>query len=109
MRSLVILHVLLVLVACGGDDANDIDAGIDAGTDASIDSCDDCAPGETCVQWFDGNCITSGPHCVTTSLECPSNTCTADCEQELCAEPYGCKSAPSCGGEVSGAFTCYGP
>jgi hypothetical protein len=29
----------------------------DAGPDAAIDSCDDCASGETCVQWFDGVCI----------------------------------------------------
>src|SRR5690349_1577613 len=73
-------------------------------------ACPTCGPGEICVQRFDGTCRTGGPECIATTLACPADSCSDECEAALCGgAPYQCDYRTPCGGEAAGAFTCYGP
>lgn len=106
MRSLAAAVVVLV-VACGDDGGSTLPDGASA-IDAEADPCDACGAGELCVQRFDGTC-TMESSCITTTLACAPNTCSAACEEALCPTPYQCQNRPPCGTESARAFTCYGP
>ncbi len=71
--------------------------------------CAACATGTTCVQRFDGQCKSTGVSCVSTSLVCATDSCSADCETVLCGAPYQCQHRSPCGTEAAGSFACYGP
>lgn len=72
-------------------------------------SCADCAPGEICVERFDGTCGETYPQCVPKTVDCPQNECTPDCQAAYCGAPYQCEDRAPCGSEDPLAFTCYGP
>lgn len=72
--------------------------------------CGGCAAGEICVQSFDGTCTGPWFQCVANPLGCTPGTCTAECSRSLCPQepPHSC-NVDACGGEIPGAFRCYGP
>lgn len=108
MRRLLLLLALL-LPACDNTTAAPDAAALDAATPDGAAGCPPCSNGAICVERYDGTCGTAGPVCVTTSLVCPSDSCSTECEQALCGDPYQCQDRVACGGEAAGAFTCYGP
>jgi len=112
MRYLIALSICAALgaagslAACSGDDA--VTPPIDAAIDTPVDPCLTCANGQICVQKFDGTCGTAGPSCVTKTVDCPLNACSADCEAAYCMSPYQCRTR-SCPGGSPHAFLCQGP
>jgi hypothetical protein len=71
-----------------------------------------CAADEQCVERFDGACKSRGLACIKRPASCPAdaaNACTASCGNAYCPRPFQCDNRTPCGGEVAGAFTCYGP
>ncbi|MCX5741335.1 MAG: hypothetical protein NT062_02420 [Proteobacteria bacterium] len=104
------LAILLALVACESPpkqslvDAPVVIRPIDGPTPCFL-----CRRDELCVQKFSGNCQTAGAFCIARTIDCPANACSLACEAAYCGAPYQCQNRPSCGTEVKGAFTCYGP
>lgn len=114
------LATCLALSACSDDatppksDATVADVTIaqEGGGDQEVNACLACAADELCVQSFDGNCLTGGPHCKKVSAACLASAaaCTAACEPEICGSPWQCKTQIPCGTEDKNASVyCYGP
>jgi hypothetical protein len=80
----------------------------DAASDSSVDVCLTCALGQICVASYDGTCK-GGAGCVTKTVDCPLNACSAECQAAYCSAPYQCMTRSPCGGESVHAFTCDGP
>lgn len=103
----------LFLFACGDEDppsAHDlfepplVDGG-GACDAAPVDLCGECADG-LCVHYDTQSGFSSCTDfdaCVTTTLDCPPGTCTAECEAALCPEGYTCDPA------ATGRYTCTRP
>jgi hypothetical protein len=114
MRWVLVAAVVLSLIGCGGSDerlpqhVDPPDA--EVSTADAMNPCLACAPGEVCVQRFDGDCAVLVTCETLGALTCAPDTCTEECQAALCGgEPYQCMTRPPCGTEVAGAFTCYGP
>jgi hypothetical protein len=120
---LLIFGLATALAGCSCDDDDDTvpDSGTDAplatvdgapdGTPApdapAASACDACTPGQRCVHLHDGVCHAT-VQCVDTELDCPTGTCTPECDEALCGPSYQCDDSPPCGDEIPGAFQCYG-
>jgi hypothetical protein len=100
------LILLAILAACAHDSGPARPS--DAAIDVAADPCLACTSDQICVAGYDGTCRGQAA-CVTRTIDCPSNACTAGCEAAYCNAPYQCRNRPPCGGESPLAFTCYGP
>lgn len=106
MRMLIL--ALTIFAAACGDDGGSPQEPVDAAIDSPVDPCLTCALGQICVAQYDGTCK-GAPHCVTRTIECAPNTCSADCQTAYCPSPYQCMNRSTCPGESPHAFNCYGP
>jgi hypothetical protein len=100
------LFALALVAACS--DSSGPARPVDAAIDAAADPCVACGTDQICVARYDGTCRGQAA-CVTRTIDCPDNACTAGCEAAYCMPSYQCRNRPPCGGEPPGAFTCYGP
>jgi len=100
------LWIAVVLAGCGGSEPTPT---VKAGSDA--DPCDACAPGQRCVERFDGTCQRRWFECVNVSAACPDNACTPECQRAYCPQPFTCTERVGCANLPASpkAFTCYGP
>lgn len=103
MRWLASVSLALAIAACSSSRATG-----ESPIDAAPDPCLPCRIDQICVARYNGTCGAS-VECITRTVDCPLNTCSATCEAAYCPRPYQCQNRPPCGGESPHAFTCYGP
>lgn len=105
------LVLAVVLAACGTKSKPKLDAAkpVDAPVDTAADPCAACTADQLCVQRFNGTCGLGTSCEPREGRDCPTNTCSAECEQAYCPSPYQCQTRPPCGTESPTAFHCYGP
>ena len=73
--------------------------------------CASCAPGELCVQHFDGPCGVSRMECRPAIAGCTGERCNDVCDEEVCkrGDDVGTCWNGGCPDEVEDAVRCYWP